>query len=136
MHSFSHRFSTPRICAVDRCQVARNFRGSTQCDGPPEVQKRTHAFHSANAQLVAIDPDTLAKEFMPLEQADEAAFDDAGDKGMHGVDWKADFAKYAPLVDRVTARDELNHTLADMMSELSALHTSVQPGDIRRATSS
>ncbi len=55
------------------------------------------------------------------------------DPGMHGVDWKANLTKHLPLVDRVTDRSELNDALAYMMSELSALHTAVQPGDIRAA---
>ena len=55
------------------------------------------------------------------------------DAGMHGVDWQANLAKHLPLVDRVTDRAELNDALTYMMSELSALHTSVQPGDVRFA---
>jgi tricorn protease len=53
------------------------------------------------------------------------------DPGMHGVDWKANLAKHLPLVDRVTDRAELNDVLTYMMSEISALHTAVQPGDVR-----
>jgi tricorn protease len=55
------------------------------------------------------------------------------DPGMHGVDWPANLAKHLPLVDRVTDRAELNDALTYMMSELSALHTAVQPGDVRLA---
>ena len=55
------------------------------------------------------------------------------DPGMHGVDWKANLAKHLPLVDRVTDRAELNDVLTYMMSEISALHTAVQPGDVRGA---
>ncbi|HEY1110258.1 MAG TPA: S41 family peptidase, partial [Opitutaceae bacterium] len=54
------------------------------------------------------------------------------DKGMHGVDWKANLDKHLPLVERVTDRAELNDALAYMMSELSALHTAVDPGDVRQ----
>jgi tricorn protease len=53
------------------------------------------------------------------------------DLGMHGVDWEAMRAKYRPLVDRVTNRDELADLLAQMVSELSALHIFVYGGDQR-----
>ncbi len=51
------------------------------------------------------------------------------DRGMHGVDWKAIRDRYLPLVDRVSDRDELNDVIAQMVSELSALHTFVGGGD-------
>lgn len=53
------------------------------------------------------------------------------DRGMHGVDWKAMLEKYRPLVDRVTDRAELSDLMADLMGELSALHTVVRGGDHR-----
>ncbi|MBT3267485.1 protease [Candidatus Poribacteria bacterium] len=51
------------------------------------------------------------------------------DPGMHGVDWDAMLDKYMPLVDRVTHRSELNDVIAQMVSELSALHTYLWGGD-------
>jgi len=54
------------------------------------------------------------------------------DKGMHGNDWPAILRKYQPLADRVTDRDELSDLLAQMVSNLSALHTFVYGGDLRR----
>lgn len=56
------------------------------------------------------------------------------DRNMHGVDWKAMREKYGALVDRVRDREELNDVIAQMVSELSALHTFVFGGDIRRGT--
>ncbi|MBK8883363.1 MAG: PD40 domain-containing protein [Bacteroidales bacterium] len=53
------------------------------------------------------------------------------DKNMHGVDWQAVYDQYAPLVDRVTDRYELDDLLAHMISELSALHMFVYGGDKR-----
>jgi tricorn protease len=53
------------------------------------------------------------------------------DKHMQGVDWPAMKTRYLPLVDRVSDRDELNDVIAQMVSELSALHTFVQGGDMR-----
>jgi tricorn protease len=54
------------------------------------------------------------------------------DPGMHGLDWKAVLEKYRPLADRVTSRGELNDVLAQMVSELSALHIFVRGGDLRK----
>jgi tricorn protease len=54
------------------------------------------------------------------------------DRHMHGVDWVAMQGRYLPLVDRVSDRDELNDVIAQMVSELSALHTFVHGGDQRK----
>jgi len=53
------------------------------------------------------------------------------DRHMNGVDWPAMLGKYRPLVDRVTDRAELSDLLAQMVSELSALHIFVYGGDMR-----
>jgi tricorn protease len=53
------------------------------------------------------------------------------DRGMNGIDWVAERARYAPLVDRVTDRAELSDILAQMVGELSALHIFVYGGDFR-----
>jgi tricorn protease len=54
------------------------------------------------------------------------------DKNMHGVNWIAMRERYLPLVDRCADRDELNAVIAQMVSELSALHTFVEGGDLRK----
>ena len=56
------------------------------------------------------------------------------DPAMHGVDWKANLAKHLPLVDRIADRDELDDVLTYMMSELSALHAYVVPGEKRKGS--
>jgi len=53
------------------------------------------------------------------------------DPGMHGVDWNGMLTKYEPLVDRVSTRGELSDLIAQMVSELSALHIFVFGGDAR-----
>jgi len=55
------------------------------------------------------------------------------DKNMHGVNWRLMRDKYGELVGRVRDRAELNNLIAQMVAELSALHTSVVGGDIRQA---
>lgn len=54
------------------------------------------------------------------------------DRNMQGVNWVAMRDRYLPLVDRVATRDELNAVIAQMVSELSALHTFVVGGDDRK----
>src|SRR6201998_51680 len=54
------------------------------------------------------------------------------DRSMQGVDWVAMRERYLPLVDRVADREELNAVIAQMVSELSALHTFVVGGDSRK----
>jgi len=56
------------------------------------------------------------------------------DAKMRGTDWNAIRSKYAPLVDRVSDRAELNDVLAQMASEVGALHSQFRPGDIRKAS--
>jgi len=58
------------------------------------------------------------------------------DPDMHGVDWEGTLEKYMPLVDRVTTRDELSDLIGRIIGELSALHTSVRGGDLRRGQES
>jgi tricorn protease len=86
----------------------------------------------------------LADWSFPLDPREEwrQMFDEAWrlerdyfyDPRMHGLDWPAVRAKYRPLVDRVTDRAELSDLLAQMVSELSALHIYVYGGDLRDGT--
>ncbi|SHN44333.1 tricorn protease [Duganella sacchari] len=55
------------------------------------------------------------------------------DAKMRGADWPVVRTKYAPLVDRVTDRAELDDVLGMMISEVGALHSQIRPGDIRRS---
>jgi tricorn protease len=54
------------------------------------------------------------------------------DRKMVGVDWSGLRARYLPLVDRVSDREELNDVISQMVGELSTLHTFVRGGDGRR----
>ena len=55
------------------------------------------------------------------------------DVRMRGVNWVGVRDKYAPLVERVTDRAELNDILGMMVAEVGALHSQVAPGDIRKS---
>lgn len=54
------------------------------------------------------------------------------DPAMGGVDWTAVREKFRPLAERVTTRAELSDVLAQMVGDLSVLHTYVRGGDDRR----
>ncbi len=56
------------------------------------------------------------------------------DKSLKGVDWTKVRDHFAPLVDRLTDRAELDDLLGQMTSELSTLHSQVIPGDQRNGT--
>lgn len=58
------------------------------------------------------------------------------DQDMRGQDWLKVRAKFAPLVERVSDRDELNDLLAQMLAELGTMHSQIIPGDLRRAQDS
>ncbi len=51
------------------------------------------------------------------------------DEGMHGRDWKAMRAKFAPWVEEIRTRQQLNWLLSEMVGELSVSHTYVSGGD-------
>jgi tricorn protease len=52
------------------------------------------------------------------------------DRDMHGRDWKAIRAKYAPYVEEIRTRQQLNWLLSEMVGELSVSHTYVSGGDM------
>ncbi|MDP5146053.1 S41 family peptidase [Shewanella sp. ULN5] len=52
------------------------------------------------------------------------------DTQMRGLDWQATKAKYQPLLQRLTDRNELNDIFEQMMGELDSLHSQVRGGDI------
>ncbi len=56
------------------------------------------------------------------------------DPNMHNVNWQLMRDKYLELTQRVRNRDELSEVIAQMVSELSALHTFVGGGDLRKGT--
>lgn len=53
------------------------------------------------------------------------------DARMRGVDWMAVRRRYEPLVARVRDRAELDDLLAQMSSEVGALHSQIRPGPSR-----
>ncbi|MDR0538852.1 MAG: PDZ domain-containing protein [Tannerellaceae bacterium] len=54
-------------------------------------------------------------------------------ENMHGVNWKAMKAKYAPLVPHVKNRLDLNYVIGEMIGELQCGHAYITPGELNRA---
>ncbi len=54
------------------------------------------------------------------------------DPGMHGVNWKKMHDKYEVLVPHVAWRGDLDYILGELIGELNAGHTYVNPGDMER----
>ena len=51
------------------------------------------------------------------------------DPGMHGVDWNAERARYAKLLDAAVTRSDVNFAIGELIAELSASHTYRGGGD-------
>jgi len=51
------------------------------------------------------------------------------DPNMHGVDWPAMKARYAPLVKHVGHREDLNYIMGELIAELNTSHTYIGGGD-------
>ena len=54
------------------------------------------------------------------------------DANMQGADWVTARQRFQPLLNRATDRAEVNDVIAQMVSEVRALHSQTNPGDIRR----
>ena len=116
-------------------------------DGKKLLVRKTDAIYVFDAGAKA--PDKLDKAKLPLAgwtftfdpriewrqmftEAWRLERDYFYDRGMNGVDWKAQLEKFRPLAERVTTRGELADVFQQMIGELSALHMYVYGGDLRR----
>ena len=76
-----------------------------------------------------IPSDEFREEFMDAWRLHRDYF---YDPHMHGVNWTAMRDKYSEILPRVRDREELSDVLAQLVSELSVLHSFVRGGDVRR----
>lgn len=51
---------------------------------------------------------------------------------MHGLDWDAMHAKYMPLLESASCRQDVQYVIGELIGELATSHTYVFGGDIRR----
>ncbi|MDX1392472.1 MAG: PDZ domain-containing protein, partial [Rheinheimera sp.] len=58
------------------------------------------------------------------------------DANMHGINWQAIYDKYAPLLQYVQRREDLNDVLVQMIAELQVGHNRIGGGDIHQEGSS
>jgi tricorn protease len=54
------------------------------------------------------------------------------DPSMHGLDWRAVYQRFRPLVDHVGRREDLNTLLVEMVGEMQVGHNYVGGGDVHR----
>lgn len=93
----------------------------------------------ADLEKIKLDLSNWSFQFDPMDDWKQM-FNDAWrmerdyfyDRNLHGVDWPAVRKRYESLLPRVTDRFELDDLVAQMVSELSALHTFVYGGDQRK----
>jgi len=52
--------------------------------------------------------------------------------GMHGLNWRAIFDKYDPMLKRSVSRQDVRFVIGELIGELSTSHTYVFGGDIQR----
>ncbi len=95
-----------------------------------EAKTMTQAKVDLSAWAILIDPRVEFRQL--LLDAWRLERDYFYDRKMHGVDWPQVRDRYLPLVDRVSDRRELDDVIAQMASELSALHIFVMVGDARQ----
>lgn len=88
----------------------------------------TEARVRAGSWRIAIEP---AEEWRQMFQdAWRMQRDFLFDAAFRGVDWAATRDRYAPLVERIGHRRELDDLLAQMVAELGILHSQVRTGDV------
>lgn len=81
--------------------------------------------------LLAVDPrEEFRQMFVESWRLERDYF---YDPSLHGINSRELFEKHLPLVERVTDRDELSDLISNLVGELSALHTFVYGGDLRRS---
>ena len=51
---------------------------------------------------------------------------------MSGIDWEAVYARYEPLLDRISTRSELSDLIWEMQGELGTSHAYEAGGDYRK----
>ena len=100
--------------------------GISDAGKKPEAGKGTL---NVNALEVKIDP--AAEWAQIFDEAWRINRDFFYDPGMHGADWPAMKAKYAPFLGDVPSRNDLNRLIMWMCSELSVGHHRVGGGDQR-----
>ncbi len=109
--------------------VSFNSRGIAVIDADGGKLDMDKAKVELNNWAFAIDPQKDWQEM--FNDAWRMMRDYFYDRDMHKVDWVAVKRRYEPLLSRITDRYELDDLLAQMVGELSALHTFVYGGDKR-----
>lgn len=98
--------------------------------GPAPAEEDTDALVSLDHVTLQIDPRDEWKQM--YNEAWRLERDFFYDPNMHGIDWLKVRQQYGGLIDRISTRKELNDLIGETISELSAGHTYVWGGDVRK----
>src|SRR5439155_1364237 len=111
-----------------------------EAEKKPEPKPEEKKEGESQPPSVTIDLDGIQQRLMlvPVPAGNYSDLSTDGNyfyyRNLHHVDWPAKLAQCRPLADRVTDRGELSDLLAQMVSELSALHIFVYGGDFRKGS--
>jgi tricorn protease len=108
-------------------------RSVTGTDSPPAAGK-DEAKELKVALSVRLDPQAEWRQM--FDEAWRYLRDFFYDPGLHGADWEAVRARYAPLLPHVRHRADLNYLLDQMSGELSVGHSFVFGGDMPKVEES
>ncbi len=104
--------------------------GSSIADASPGATPKPVV---TSPMLVEIDPKAEWKQM--FRDAWRMERDYFYDPNMHGVNWKAVYDHYAPLVDQANCREDLSFLISEMISELNVGHAYYQGGDVEGSPS-
>jgi len=99
----------------------------SDADDPPADEALAEATVDLSGLDMTIDP--VAEWRQIFHEAWRLERDFFWDPDMLGIDWAGVRARYAPLLPRVTTRDELTDLLGEMIAELRTSHEYVWGGD-------
>jgi len=136
---FDHTsISFPRLLAYD-VSTTRSYASLIRADGTIQVIQnkissivtacKDSSFGVANSEQVAFSVWPALEYKQMYNDAWRMLRDYFYDKEMHQVPWEDIHARYLPLVERCTKREDLDDILSQMAAELSALHVFVYGGE-------
>lgn len=119
-------------------QVTSNAGGKGNLQWSPDSKElwflsggRVQAIGVENRQLRSVNVSATLTSNFEAERAEvfrqvwQWTADNFYDEEMHGVDWSAARARYAPIVNAAQTADEMRRALTLMIGELNASHTGV-----------
>lgn len=123
--------------------VAEDISGLALAEDGKHVIVRQGGAYKRHALADGGDPETVDTGNMIVQRAPAVewavVFDEVWRRfrdyfyvpNMHGYDWEALRARYRPLVEHVSTREDLNYLMGEMIAELNVGHAYVSGGDLQ-----